>query len=274
RLREKGMKVGGKKAELVSRLCGKETKNAPNDNQSEEYFKSLTVAALKEELRKRGLRIGGNKHDLIERLMGRDVKVVAWKNSHARLLLNKLFRDDKSFVHRMTAEEIHASNPLFKNYPLPKFKDYLKGIKEVAAKESEIVKMNEKEIWQDELAFPRKEMTCRGYPFWDTHPARALLEEDIKSGNTEKEEPKKVWESRAEYMQFPLHVFRGHIYQEMRRQRERPGWVVKRNKKALKMHEKEVNALKTVWDVKQQDLEEDELQKMCEQWELLHINED
>jgi hypothetical protein len=279
RLRNRGLKLGGRKAELIDRLMGREQRDDVITDinvggETAEYLSGLTVEVLKVRLRKKGMKLGGKKSELIDRLMGRGKpEVKEWKKSDARRLLVKLFKDKKSRVHRMTDEGIHESVPLFEAYPLPKFKEYLKGVRETAAELREIIAMNEREIWEEELAFPRGEKTCRGYPFWRTHSARPLLEKDIKSGKAADMKPKILWGSRKEYMEFPPDVFRGHIYQEKRRQREGPGYVAKRNKEAQKMHDEEVNAMKEEWDLKQQDRQEIELQKLCENWELFRVDD-
>ena len=58
-LREKGLKVGGRKAELIARLGGQD--GAPDYHQRK-------VAWLRDELRGRGLRVSGRKAELIARL--------------------------------------------------------------------------------------------------------------------------------------------------------------------------------------------------------------
>jgi predicted RNase H-like nuclease (RuvC/YqgF family) len=59
--------------------------------------------------------------------------------------------------------------------------------------------------------------------------------------------PKELWKSRDQYLEFPLDVFRDHIHQEKRKQREAPYWVVKRNKKGMRKHKEHVKQLKREW---------------------------
>ena len=63
-------------------------------------------------------------------------------------------------------------------------------------------------------------VTCRGYPFWDDHAAAALLREDVRSGLAGRVKPAYLREIRQEYADCPAKVFRGHMYQEQRDQRE------------------------------------------------------
>lgn len=59
---------------------------------------------------------------------------------------------------------------------------------------------------------PRNQVTSRGYPFWDTHEASKLLEEDEESGKAKMMKPMELWKSRKEYQNFPLILFRKHIH--------------------------------------------------------------
>ena len=234
-------------------------------NELEEELKKLTVKVLQLRLRELELPVSGRKAELIERLLGRGKttgKVKEWKKSKAKLLLLSMFADKNSRVHNMTTEEVYNSHPWFQNYPLSKFGSYLKTIQSAAKNLEDVVREDEREIQSELIAFPRGEMTIRGYPFWDTHTARSLLETDIRDGEAMK--PKELWLSRDGYKEFPLSVFRDHIHQEKRRQREEPGWVVKRNKKAREIHEEEIEEKKKGWDM---HVHEEEINEVCEQWE-------
>ena len=165
----------------------------------------------------------------------------------------------------MTPEEIWDSWPPFQQYPFSNFEQYLKTVMNAAANEKEIAAINEEEIYRDLLAYPRDEVTDRGYPYWDTHRARPLLEVDIRNGIADTMKPKELQDTRSEYKEFPLGVFHDHIYQERRRHRQEPGWQAKRNEQARKMYQDEVNAMVHDWDEK-------EFKDMCKMWEQLELN--
>ena len=269
RLKEKGLKVGGRKDELINRLMEREAE-VVDDGNEENDLQRLTITVLKDRLRKRGLNVGGKKAELIARLLGREKsREKKWKGSKARALLTRLVLDDKSWVHTMSPEDIHKSQSIFESFPLPKFKEYLGTIQKSVAIVKETVKVNEKEVWQDLAEFPREATNDRGYPFWDTHSARALLASDVRDGSANEMKPKELWYTRDEYQCFPLGVFRDHVHQEKRRQRELPGSIHRRNKKAQKMHEAEVNAMKDEWD---QQIHAKEMDNICKRWELLQPN--
>ena len=79
-LKEQGLPVGGKKAELIERLKGEtlgpieeteeEGKETPDEESDEVDYDSMTVPLLKEALKEQGLPVGGKKTELIERLKG------------------------------------------------------------------------------------------------------------------------------------------------------------------------------------------------------------
>ena len=87
---------------------------------------------------------------------------------------------------------------------------------------------------EDMMSLPRRTKTSRNVPFWNNHPASDLLEKDEKSGIAKSMKPAKLWESRKEYQDFPLRVFRKHLYQERMKQLAAPFWQHKRNQKAQK----------------------------------------
>jgi len=274
-LRNRGLKVSGRKSELIDRLMGREDKGRRYDgvdgDETEEGLKKLTNDQLRERLRNKGLPIGGIKSVLIDRLMGRELpKVKKWEKSKAKSLLTVMFADASSRVHSLTFEEIHASHPQFKAYPFNKFKKYAKTIKEASDMLRKVNRDIEQEVWSDIIRNPRPEMTSRGYPFWDTHPARALLDKDVKDGKADSMKPKKLQQTKAAYKAFPLVVFGGHVQQSKRFVREEPGWVDRRNKEAQKMHVAEVNKMKEDWDA---EYVEKDVEYICKKLEDVYREE-
>ena len=122
-----------------------------------------------------------------------------------------------------------------------------------------VVEEDNRLIKAEILKFPRKEKTCRGRHWWDTHEAAAKLKEDIKDGKHISSKPKELWLSREEYQDFELSVFRGHVYQEKRRQKELPLRIARRNKEAAKKHQAEVDSNKRAWESFYHNNEVDEM---------------
>jgi hypothetical protein len=182
--------------------------------------------------------------------------------SKAWTLLFCLFMDPKTGIHDMSPEEIHESDPLFLMYPLEDFKKYVKNM--AALTEAKIQQLIlDKRAYECHISrFPRNSLTIRGYPFWDTSCACKLLTEDWLNGNVQSIKPADLWKSREEYKEFPLHIFRAHIYQEKRKQLEGPYWQNKRNILMQKKHNKDVTKLNDKW----------QMSRLVKKWENTHLN--
>eukprot|EP00986_Skeletonema_menzelii_P017314 scaffold18880_cov68-Skeletonema_menzelii.AAC.2 len=216
---------------------------------TEDELKKLTNNQLKEKLRALGLKVSGKKQELVDRLLNPNShrKPVAWKKSKAKALLNKLLHDRDSRLHNMTTREIYETNDWFQEYPFDRFNENVTSLRKTIQENFTIVD-RDIEIVREELRnFPQSSEGSRGYPRWDKHPARSLLRRDIQDGKYVLGQAKKFQKTRQEYGAFPLAVFRDHIHQERRRQREKPMKVIQRNKKAQKLHQKEVEEREELW---------------------------
>jgi len=69
---------------------------------------------------------------------------------------------------------------------------------------------------------------------WHGSRAEAMLRTDVETGKHKKKKPKLFQREREEYKKFDSSVFRGHIYQETRRNKESAYWMVKKKKKEKK----------------------------------------
>ncbi len=185
----------------------------------------------------------------------RVTKVEQWytssKNvSKAYSLLFTLHMDEAAYrgLARMSVEEIWQSDPLFQQYELKKFKEYHKNMEKRTNKRKQQL-LAEKQAYESDMKkLPRSRTTSRGYPFWHTHKASELLDEDEECGKAKRLTPKELWKSREEYQAFPLSVFRGHIYQLRTKRLAAPYWQYKRNTNARKEYEETEKNLKD-WQV-------------------------
>ena len=191
--------------------------------------------------------------------------------SSAYALLYLLYMDPKKSrqVENMTAEQIWQSNPLFQQYELEKFETYNVNMKKLTEKRRGLIQEEEAVFHQDMLSFPPKEITSRGYPFWNKHRASKLLEQDERNGVAKEMKPKQLWQSRIEYQDFPLFVFRKHIYQERMKQLAAPFWQHKRNKIAKKKFEEAQEELKG-WN---QNQFERSMNVVIEEWERINLED-
>ena len=170
----------------------------------------------------------------------------AQNTSKAYVLLFLLYmnKSNSQTVSSMSAEEIWQSHPLFQKYELEQFKKYNTKMKGLTSKRRRLLDEEEDAYQKEMLSCPKKEATSRGYPFWNCHPAADLLKEDEIVGAAKRMKPIKIWESRPEYQDFPLYIFRKHIYQERSKQLASPFWQHRRNKMAMKQVEEAQELMK------------------------------
>lgn len=168
--------------------------------------------------------------------------------SKAYSLLFSLLMNDTNArtLASMSVEEIWESDPHFKQYELGKFKEYHKNMVKRTTKRKQLI-YNEYQAYLDDLqVVPKSNKSSRGYPCWDTHKASKMLQADEESGIAKELQPKVLWKSRKEYQDFPLSVFRKHIYQLRSKQLAAPFWQYKRNMNAKKKYE-ELDEMMKEW---------------------------
>ena len=85
--------------------------------------------------------------------------------------------------------------------------------------EAEAIAFDQRSFELEQVHFPRNATTMRGQPFWDGHPAKSLMANDVKQGNIEGMQPKDVWKSRPEHQEFDLDTFRNHMCKEKYKQK-------------------------------------------------------
>lgn len=168
----------------------------------------------------------------------------AWKSSTAKDKLQRLLQDETSYVHSGTStiEAIHGGDPMFAVYPLKNFKTNFRNLKNTIQSTKSAVRFDQLSLEKEKEMFPRNALTARGYPFWDTHPCRTLLETDLKQGRIDNMTPFQVWNSNDQYKAFPLKVFRNNLNRMKRSEKEAVYWQVKRNRKGQKEHERVIAA--------------------------------
>ena len=222
--------------------------------QTADDLRALTVNDLKAMLAARGLLKQGNKEELIQRILNpQDIDFKSkptreqWKTSKAKAFLIKLLMDTTSDIHWKTPEEVWKSSEWFQQYPKHRFIDNMKNIKKALEDKGRVIEEDIKLISEELAALNFSNVTKRGHPHWHTHSAKKLLAEDLLQGRNVNMKPKEFHATRQEFEEFPLRVFRGHIYQEQRKQREMPLKIAKRNKLAQKKYEQEVEAEAVRW---------------------------
>jgi hypothetical protein len=163
-----------------------------------------------------------------------------WQHSAAKEKLTTLLKDPLSYVHTMPVAEIYNGDELFKQYRWDRFKDNFKRLKTSVDTERLAVEFDQLAFDEEKVALPRNP-TTRGHPFWDGHPAQALMKDDVKNRRLEGLKPKAVYEldERPEYREFPLSVLRNHLNKEKSKQIQSVYWQATRNQKGRTDHDVE-----------------------------------
>ena len=114
------------------------------------------------------------------------------------------------------AKQVYELNKLYKLYPYVRFRANLLSLREAIA--ADYVRMQEDlELFMHDEGLMKslgKKNVHPEYPNWHQHEARHLLQEDLEAGLHNSMKPKELWASRVEYLDFPLTVFRNHMYTE------------------------------------------------------------
>jgi hypothetical protein len=73
-------------------------------------------------------------------------------------------------------------------------------------------------VEHDRKIFPVPVTNYRNEPRWEGSSAKKLLRADVTSGKHKTMAPTDLWKTQEAYQQYPLDIFRNHIYQEKRYQ--------------------------------------------------------
>ena len=174
-------------------------------------------------------------------------------------------------VRSLSDEELWKSHPQFQLHELKKFETYNKNMQILTSKRTALISKEEDSYNADLLILSTRGEISRDVPLWNTHVASDMLKEHIEeemSGAITKTKPQMLWKSMKEYQDFPLSIFRKHMYQERTKQLAAPFWQHKRNKIARTRFE-ETEAMLKEWSQAQLNMRVDAVAAKME-----HINLD
>jgi hypothetical protein len=118
-------------------------------------------------------------------------------------------------------EQVYRHMPEFVGPPVvfSQFKERLKTHRE-QVKKKRVQSIKEQEAFTRHLVLhPSPSHNHRGEPIWNSHPAKKLLASDIKDRLHVGKTPSQFQKRRPEYLEFKPNLFKGRIYQEIRRQK-------------------------------------------------------
>ena len=119
----------------------------------------------------------------------------------------------------------------FQQYDITRFVSNVKNLKKSIKAEKNRVAFEEAAMVSDRQKFPKAGMTYWNYIRFDTSEAKEALRKDVKDKKHNTMKPSEFQETREAYKQFPLKVFRKHIYQEEYAQIGRSYWMNKKLQK-------------------------------------------
>lgn len=94
---------------------------------------------------------------------------------------------------------------------------------------------------QDKLCFLAQRL--HGQPVWHIHPAKELIEKDVKNKLHESMTPKYLWIACAEYQAFDLSIVGKNVFTEAAKQLIKAYWHLRRNKTVMDIHREQTKNL-------------------------------
>jgi hypothetical protein len=185
-----------------------------------------------EELRKNLVDFAKDPQETLERLRcekkqqkkkNKDNGWIDWVNSAAReILLEDLEQNGWLYGEDLDAKVVYdiykTKQEEFEYVVFDQFEvRYNEAIKRAAKRRA---RSAQEEEWleRDRLLYPRKSHNQRGEPVFDMDTeAKEQLQEDVANQVYRQMEPMVLWQFRAVYRKYSLHIFRPRIYQEIRR---------------------------------------------------------
>jgi hypothetical protein len=152
---------------------------------------------------------------------------VPWAQSEAKQILEQDILEG-SVNEQSNPDLVYLMHDDYATYEKRKFKQYLKHSLKTLNQYARSASFANNAVAHAQMNHPRGAVTEQGYPFWDTSPARILLTQDIGNGLHDRMKPSELWNTRNEYKEFPLAVFRQHIYQEKNRIKASSYWRSKK----------------------------------------------
>jgi len=174
---------------------------------------------------------------------------IEWRTSQAKQIIISDLEDgwlttDATKVSAEAAWKVYQDANLreFDGVCFKQFKERLADHRRAVDKKNKESVREEDAFQHDCLLHPRDEThDRRGKLIFDRSPAKELLCQDIKDGAYPRLTPKELWNTRPEYKLFELNVFKGRIYQEIRRNKFINWCEFKRQKKGESAKHRERN---------------------------------
>ena len=119
----------------------------------------------------------------------------------------------------MKPKDVYLTRPEYKKYhKYENFRNNLNSLRKLLVLKKDRMLNDCAFYGHDRLLLEQYRANIHGnphkpYPNWHSHAAKNLLKEDVAAGAHIGINPSYLWIQRPEYLDFPLEVFRQHIYQ-------------------------------------------------------------
>jgi hypothetical protein len=114
--------------------------------------------------------------------------------------------------------EVFKLRPEYQRYEYGNFRNNLRRLRNDIAKDRATAIVEAAAVVKHREKYPPK--SNRSWPRWPGHPAKHLLRMDIDEEKHKIQTPAELHASRPEFREFPLRVFRDHIYKELKAQKQ------------------------------------------------------
>jgi len=147
-----------------------------------------------------------------------------WGKSDAKeLLLQDIIAGD--VTDDMMPRVVYQMRPEYQVYKATNFATNYRSLQRWVRVHKAKADADSDALAHDRRIHPPAARAFQGYPRWGGSDAARLLKQDVEAGIADAMMPKSLHESRPEYLQFPLKVFRDHIHQEKRSRMGRSWWM-------------------------------------------------
>jgi hypothetical protein len=144
-----------------------------------------------------------------------DDETELWKKSVAKKLLVEDILSG-AIPNTMHWETVRSMRPEYGASTRRLFGSRLKSLRDQIDHSIRNATVDAAALAHDRAICPAPTHNYRGEPRWEGSEAERLLKEDFANAIQKTMKPSDFHKTRAEYQQYPLAVFRGHIYQEQR----------------------------------------------------------
>jgi hypothetical protein len=148
-------------------------------------------------------------------------KTTCWRLSAAKKLLIFDIQRGKDLLpngKEKQPRDVFVMRPEYERYKYDNFRTNLRKLRNDIEADRETAIVEAAAVAQHRTKHPPQ---SNGFwPRWPGHPAKHLLRMDIDQEEHTIQTPAELYASRAEYREFPLKVFRDHIYKEIKAQKQ------------------------------------------------------